>query len=256
MKKISYRIISLIIMITLFSCLVSHAWLSSKWDSTSDHTVSFKSGNVEAPKLTIWTYDQSEDVKGWTVYYTDASEEKEIETVVVTDGKLSQTDGRLQFGMITSLVEETNENDIYFRFDIDGELYTEQHYDAIEIDYHYIDRYVDVYQQDNDNSLVNDAGLYSALVANDLIKEFYVTSDEKYDDASDIIALFDDDSDVLSNGSAKEEVTMENGDFYLYLKLTINRENLREVLDQLNDYMPCYLVFNVYVGVQPIKNLT
>ena len=260
MKKTSYRIISFVIMITFFSCLISHAWLSSKWDSTDSHTISFKSGDVESPRLTIWTCDISGEEPEWIVYYTDVDEEnvsemRTIDTVVESEGKLTEVDGRLQFGMITSLVEATDENDIYMRFDIDGTKYNAQHYDFMALDYHYQASYVDVYEQDNDNARVNDDALYAKLAANDLVSEYYVASAEKYDNVPDIEALFEGEPDALSDDSAVEKVDVQDGDFCIYLKLTLNRENLREVLADLNKYMPCYLVFNIYIGIEPQKEL-
>lgn len=260
-----YKLCSTIILITLFSNVVSFAWLSTRWKSTNENTVTFTSGSVNPPCLTLWVYDEEaeDEDNPWKEYYSDADDdepesEKVIQTVVLSDGNLTQVDGRLQFGMVTSLVEETDENDVYFRFDIDGEDYTEKHYDTLTIDYHYVGRYVDVYRESTTNTPVSDAELYTSLTTNDVIDESYVVTTEELDmttQADDVLALFAGDgstAEALSESDSTDETTeMQNGTFYVYVKLSLNRDNLRKSLRLMNDLMPCYLVFNIYLGVEP-----
>lgn len=280
MKKTVFSEIMLIVTaLALISGLVSFAWLSKRWETNDYNAVSFKAGKINLPKLTMWIYDTKEEgatSPGWREYYSDAdaadaSVKKSIVPFAMdNNGTVTPANSgyelNLHFGQVTSLVEKTDENDIYFRFDINADELTDNGFTSIDIDYHYCSdtahsgNPVDVYKY------VSSSQNYQ-LVANTLpsltglVDASYAVSTSKYSmtessGVTGIKALFEGNSatatELASGTLAQPSIpTLSENDtaICIYVKLSLNRTELREVLADLNEFMPCFLIFNIYLGV-------
>lgn len=106
---------------------VSYAWLATFYETKQP--VSFDTGTTSPIPVHMWVYNTAEEGnEGWTEYVASATG-GEDETAILpsilsktgSDGTAYQYDVRaMHLGAINDLISVSNDNIVYFRFDLDG----------------------------------------------------------------------------------------------------------------------------------------
>ena len=108
---------------------VSYAWLSTFYET--EQPVSFDTGTTKAIPVHMWVYNTAEEgVEGWKEYSASA-DGGEDETAILTsilsktaDGTASKYDVKtMHLGSIHNLISVSDDNRVYFRFDLNGTDY-------------------------------------------------------------------------------------------------------------------------------------
>lgn len=239
---------------------VSYAWLSTFYET--EQPVSFDTGTTSPIPVHMWVYNTAEERdEGWTEYVASA-DGGEDETAMLPY-RLSKTEAgtaskydvkAMHLGSIVNLVAISEDNQVYFRFDVNGA----KHGTVLALrtsvagvsGYDQNGRELSTDELTNLNSLENEANTSHLVFEYAISKTEPTSTDYAGLDWLEILPMQETGTEDVWLVESELAAADYSGDYYLYLRVSPDLDTLLRTARILSAKMPSQLLFDVNMELE------